>query len=96
MVLQTLDLTAENRGLTMDLPDHHTKIVATIGPASEFREILERMIQAGMNVARLYLTGIESARLVNNLLAGAESCRTPRIGPSSLSTLARDESCRIS
>jgi len=39
--------------VNMNLPDHHTKIVATIGPASESREILERMIRAGMNVARL-------------------------------------------
>jgi pyruvate kinase len=37
----------------MDLPKHHTKIVATIGPASESREILAQMILAGVNVARL-------------------------------------------
>ncbi|MFB3896672.1 MAG: pyruvate kinase [bacterium] len=30
-----------------------TKIVCTIGPASDFPEILKEMIQAGMNVARL-------------------------------------------
>ena len=30
-----------------------TKIVATIGPACEKREILEKIIDAGMNVARL-------------------------------------------
>ena len=35
------------------LPDHKTKIVATIGPASESPEMLERLIHAGMNVARL-------------------------------------------
>ncbi|HYG35239.1 MAG TPA: pyruvate kinase, partial [Clostridia bacterium] len=32
---------------------HKTKIVATIGPASESPEMLERLIRAGMNVARL-------------------------------------------
>jgi pyruvate kinase len=37
----------------MALPDHKTKIVATIGPASESPEMLERLIRAGMNVARL-------------------------------------------
>jgi pyruvate kinase len=30
-----------------------TKIVATIGPSSNTREVLERLIEAGMNVARL-------------------------------------------
>jgi pyruvate kinase len=37
----------------MTLPDHRTKIVATIGPASESPEMLERLILAGLNVARL-------------------------------------------
>jgi pyruvate kinase len=37
----------------MALPDHKTKIVATIGPASESQDMLERLIRAGMNVARL-------------------------------------------
>ncbi len=37
----------------MILPDHKTKIVATIGPASNSPEILERLIRAGMNIARL-------------------------------------------
>jgi pyruvate kinase len=35
------------------LPDHKTKIVATIGPASESPEMLQRLILAGLNVARL-------------------------------------------
>src|SRR3954447_19554434 len=35
------------------LPPHKTKIVATIGPASESPEMLERLIRAGLNVARL-------------------------------------------
>jgi len=37
----------------MKLPDHKTKIVATIGPASDAPEMLERLIRAGLNVARL-------------------------------------------
>jgi pyruvate kinase len=37
----------------MILPNHKSKIVATIGPASNSPEILEGLIRAGMNVARL-------------------------------------------
>jgi pyruvate kinase len=37
----------------MKLPSHKTKIVCTIGPASESQEVMERMLLAGMNVARL-------------------------------------------
>ena len=37
----------------MKLPDHKTKIVCTIGPASATQEVMERMLLAGMNVARL-------------------------------------------
>jgi pyruvate kinase len=37
----------------MNLPDHKTKIVATIGPASQSPEMLERLINAGLNIARL-------------------------------------------
>ena len=35
------------------LPNHKTKIVATIGPASESQAMLERLIRAGLNIARL-------------------------------------------
>lgn len=35
------------------LPAHKTKIVATIGPASDSPEMLERLIRAGLDVARL-------------------------------------------
>jgi pyruvate kinase len=37
----------------MMLPQHKTKIVCTIGPASAAPEIMAEMIRAGMNVARL-------------------------------------------
>lgn len=35
------------------LPPHKTRIVATIGPASRSPEMIERLILAGMNIARL-------------------------------------------
>jgi pyruvate kinase len=35
------------------LRDHKTKIVATIGPASDSPEMLERLVKAGLDVARL-------------------------------------------
>ena len=37
----------------MALPGNKTKIVATIGPASDSSEMLERLTRAGLNVARL-------------------------------------------
>ncbi len=37
----------------MALPTHKTKLVCTIGPASDSPEILTKMVQAGMNIARL-------------------------------------------
>jgi pyruvate kinase len=37
----------------MRLPSHKTKIVATVGPASSSPQVLEQMICAGMQVARL-------------------------------------------
>jgi len=39
--------------MNLAFPDHKTKIVATIGPASESPEMLQRLIRAGLNIARL-------------------------------------------
>jgi pyruvate kinase len=38
---------------SMTLPLHKTKIVCTIGPASHSRDVMEKLLTAGMNVARL-------------------------------------------
>ncbi|AEC52164.1 pyruvate kinase [Pyrococcus sp. NA2] len=37
----------------MELPPHKTKIVATIGPATSSKKMIEKLIEAGMSVARL-------------------------------------------
>lgn len=37
----------------MIFQENKTKIVCTIGPASESREVMEKMLHAEMNVARL-------------------------------------------
>ena len=37
----------------MPLPANKTKIICTVGPASDSQEVLERMIRAGMNIVRL-------------------------------------------
>jgi len=39
--------------MSIQLPDHKTRVVATIGPASEDPGTLRSMIRAGVNVARL-------------------------------------------
>lgn len=59
----------------MRLPAHKTKIVATIGPASESPEMLERLIRAGMNVARLNFSHgnfAEHAARITRIRAAAE------------------------
>jgi pyruvate kinase len=58
----------------MALPDHKTKIVATLGPASESRQQIEALIKAGMNIARLNFSHSDLAyhgRLIANVRAAA-------------------------
>jgi pyruvate kinase len=51
----------------MMLPPNKTKIVATIGPASSSPEVIEQMIRAGMNVARLNFSHGEFATHQRNI-----------------------------
>lgn len=60
----------------MALPDHKTKIVATIGPASESPEVLEQLLRAGMDVARLNFshgTFAEHAERIARIRAAAQA-----------------------
>lgn len=53
-----------------------TKIVATIGPASETKEMMKKMIKSGLNVARLnfsHNTHEHHAKLIRNLRSAAKS-----------------------
>lgn len=59
----------------MAFPDHKTKIVATIGPASESPAILAQMIRAGMNVARLNFSHgsfAEHKAVIENIRSAAQ------------------------
>lgn len=60
----------------MTLPANKTKIVCTIGPASESTQVLERMIEAGMNVARLNFSHGDFAnhqRVIENIRTAART-----------------------
>ena len=59
---------------------HRTKIVATIGPASNSPEMLKQMVQAGMNVARLNFSHgsyEDHARMVSLLRSVSQELDTP-------------------
>jgi len=62
----------------MRLANYRTKIVATIGPASESPEMLQRLIRAGVNIARLNFSHGDfegHAERIARIRAAAEAVR---------------------
>ncbi len=62
------------------VPIRRAKIVCTIGPASEDKAVLEHLIRAGMDVARLNFSHgshEEHARRLGTIRAAAEACDKP-------------------
>lgn len=60
----------------MPLPAHKTKIVATIGPASQSPDVMARLIEAGMDVARLNFSHGDfttHGQVIKDLRAAAKS-----------------------
>jgi pyruvate kinase len=69
----------------MNYPGNKTKIVCTLGPASDTPEVLEQMINAGMNVARLNFSHGDQGyhkRLIERVRAASEAtgCRVAIMG----------------
>lgn len=61
-------------------PPHKTKIVATIGPASDSPAVLEQMIRAGMNIARLNFSHGDfdyHGKIIKNIRAAAKAAGRP-------------------
>ena len=58
------------------LPAHKTKIVATIGPASESPEMLVRLIRAGLNIARLNFSHGDFSRHADVIRRVREAARS--------------------
>ncbi len=66
--------------MSLRLPQHKTKIVCTIGPASDKIAVLTRMIRAGMSVARLNLAhgdAASHARTIADLRQASEQTERP-------------------
>jgi pyruvate kinase len=64
----------------MSLRPNKTRIVATIGPASESPEMLEKLLRAGLNVARLNFSHgdfAEHAQRIGRLRAAAKTTGVP-------------------
>ncbi len=63
------------------LPNNKTKLVCTIGPASDSQEMIEQMLHAGMNIARLNFShgDFKSHREVISKIRAASECTGKRV-----------------
>ena len=64
----------------MQLPPNKTKLVCTIGPASDSPPVMAELIRAGLNVARLNFSHGEfaaHAEVIRRLRAAAEEVGRP-------------------
>ena len=62
----------------MVIQKHKTKIIETIGPASSSPEMLERLIHAGMNIARLNFSHVNfegHAELIKGIRAAEKATK---------------------
>jgi len=67
-------------GRESQLSIRHTKIVATLGPASASLEVVESLVRCGLDVARInasHGTSEERATLIRNLRAAAQRAERP-------------------
>lgn len=63
------------------LPNNKTKLVCTIGPASDSQEMIEQMLHAGMNIARLNFShgDFQSHKEVISKIRAASECTGKRV-----------------
>ncbi len=60
----------------MTVPAHKTKIVCTVGPASESLDVLKQLLRAGMNVARINFSHGDFAghqKVIDNIRSAAQA-----------------------